>query len=112
MYLQLQNFKPIICTLLQYEDPNYQNYHTSRIEGVYEYAVPHNETVQIEGEQKIYDTSYEDDGDYGPIYTNPPTAVEKIYETFEGKRFCKLFHQNIRYLQQHCYYKQLYKVNH
>lgn len=52
---------------------------------------------QLEDEQKIYETPYEDDGDYGPIYTAPPMAVEKIYETFEGKRFHKLHHQNIKY---------------
>jgi len=76
----------------------------SSIEGVYEYALQCNDAVQMEEEQ-IYDTPCEDDGDYGPIYTEPPMAVEKIYETFEGKRFCKLFHQNIRYLLQHFCYK-------
>ena len=66
------------------------------MEGVYEYATPYSEPVQLEDEQKIYETPCEDDGDYGPIYTEPPKEVEKIYETFEGKRFQKLYHHNIR----------------
>ena len=70
----------------------------SSMEGVYEYAVQCSDAVQIKDEQKIYDTPYEDNGDYGPVYTEPPMTMEKIYETFEGKRFHKLFHQNIRYL--------------
>ena len=65
---------------------------------VYDYAVLGSNSAQTENEQKIYDTPCEDDGDYGPIYTEPPMAVEKIYETFEGKRFRKLHHQNIRYI--------------
>ena len=69
----------------------------SSMEEVYSYAIQYSETVQMEDEQKIYETPCEDDGNYGPIYTDPPTAVEKIYETFDGKRFRKLYHQNIRY---------------
>ena len=65
------------------------------MEEVYTYAVQHhNDGDQME--HKIYETPCEDDGNYGPIYTEPPTEVEKIYETFEGKRFRKLYHQNIR----------------
>ena len=66
------------------------------MEEVYTYAKHHNDGDQMEDEQKIYETPCEDDGDYGPIYIEPPTTVEKIYETFEGKRFRKLYHQNIR----------------
>ena len=68
----------------------------SSIEEVYAYAIPHSDNVQMEDEQKIYETPCENDGHYGPIYTEPPKAVEKIYETFEGKRFRKLHHQSIR----------------
>ena len=68
----------------------------SSMQEVYEYATPYSEPVQMEDEQKIYETPCEDDGNYGPIYTEPPTEVEKIYETFEGKRFQKLHHHNIR----------------
>ena len=42
------------------------------MEDVYGYAVQRNGPVQIEEEQ-IYETPCEDDGDYGPIYTEPPT---------------------------------------
>ena len=51
--------------------------------------------VLLEEEQKIYDTPCEDDN-YGPIYIQPPTKVEKVYEIFEGKRFSKLHRQNIK----------------
>ena len=68
----------------------------SSIEEVYEYATPYSDDVQMEDEQIIYETPCEDDGDYGPIYTEPPKVVEKIYETFEGKRFCKLYHDDVR----------------
>ena len=68
----------------------------SSIEEVYEYATPYSDDVQMEDEQIIYETPCEDDGDYGPIYTEPPKVVEKIYETFEGKRFRKLYHHDVR----------------
>lgn len=68
----------------------------SSIQEVYDYAALRSNTGNMEDEQKIYNTPCKDDGDYGPVYTEPPTAVEKIYETFEGKRFHKLYHQNIR----------------
>ena len=64
------------------------------MEEVYTYAIDDGD--QMEDEKNIYETPCEDDGDYGAIYTEPPTTVEKLYETFEGKRFCKLDHQNIR----------------
>ena len=70
----------------------------SSIEEVYAYAIPYNDDVQMEDEQKIYETPCENDDHYDPIYTKPPKAVEKIYETFEGKRFHKLYHQSIRYI--------------
>ena len=40
----------------------------------------------------------DDDEDYGPvaIYTEPPTKVEKIYETFEEKKLCKLFDRDTK----------------
>ena len=64
------------------------------MEEVYSYAVLQSDTTQVEEEQ-VYETHCEDDGNYGPIYTEPPKAVEEI---FEGKRFHRLYHQNIRYL--------------
>jgi len=48
-------------------------------------------------EEKIYETTCVDASDYGPIYIEPPTEVEKIYATFEGKRFQKLRHKEIKY---------------
>ena len=49
-----------------------------------------------EEEQKIYNMPDEDQ-DYGPIYTNPPTEEEEIYEIFKGNNINKLHHKNIRY---------------
>ncbi|XP_065899814.1 ephrin type-A receptor 4a-like [Dysidea avara] len=66
------------------------------MESVYEYA--EHAVNAMEDEQKIYETPC-DDEDYGPIYSKPPTQVEKIYETFEGKRFCKLFNRDIKTLK-------------
>ena len=70
------------------------------IEGIYECATPsisqyslvdYNNSVE---EEPIYDTPCEDEGDYGPIYTEPPTEIKKIYENFEDKICSK----NIRYI--------------
>jgi len=46
-------------------------------------------------EQEIYETSCEDEGNYGPVYCKPPSDEQKIYEEFEGKRFRKLYHKEI-----------------
>jgi len=64
------------------------------MEGVYENA--EHSVNAMEDEKKIYETPCDDDEDYGPVYTEPPTKVEKIYETFEGKRFYKLFDRDIK----------------
>ena len=50
----------------------------------------------MEAEQQIYETPYEDEGNCGPIYNAPSSDEQKIYEEFEGKRFRKLFHREIK----------------
>ena len=50
----------------------------------------------MEAEQQIYETPYEDEENYGPIYSAPSSDEQKIYEEFEGKRFRKLYHIEIR----------------
>ena len=72
----------------------------SRIEGIYEYDTAldnhvYESAVQLEEEEAIYDTPYEDE-DCGPIYCEPPTEEEELYGTFDGKSFNKLCHQDIR----------------
>lgn len=62
-----------------------------------DYAVQHYDVDQMEDEQNIYEDPCENDGDYGPVYTEPLKAMERIYEMFKDKRICKLYHQNIRY---------------
>ena len=49
----------------------------------------------IEKEEEIYNTPYEDEGNYGPVYCEPPSDEQKIYAEFEGKRFRKLYHKEI-----------------
>ena len=50
----------------------------------------------IEKEEEIYNTPYEDEGNYGPVYCEPPSDEQKIYAEFEGKRFRKLYHREIQ----------------
>ena len=59
---------------------------------------PYELTESVEAEQQIYETPYEDEENYGPIYTAPSSDEQKIYEEFEGKRFRKLYHREIRYV--------------
>jgi len=49
----------------------------------------------MEEEQLIYETPSENKEDYGPVYEKPPSDEHKIYEKFEGKNFCKLFHKEV-----------------
>ena len=39
---------------------------------------------------------YNDKGNYGPLYCEPSSDEQKIYEEFEEKMFCKLHHSEIR----------------
>ena len=56
---------------------------------------PDDVTKYMELEQQIYATPYKQQ-DYGPPYYHPPDNEKKIYEEFEGKRFRKLFHREIK----------------
>jgi len=62
--------------------------------GIYKIA-PYEVTKFIELEQQIYATPCKK-VDYGPVYYQPPDNEKKIYEEFEGKRFRKLFHKEIK----------------
>ena len=57
---------------------------------------PYELAESMKAEQQIYETPYEDEENYGPIYTAPSSDEQKIYEEFEGKRFRKLYHTEIR----------------
>ena len=52
--------------------------------------------VSMEEEQNIYETLSDNEEDYGPIYSEPPTEEEKLYAVFEGKKLQKLCHKDIR----------------
>ena len=59
---------------------------------------PYELAESLETEQQIYETPYEDEESYGPIYSAPSSDEQKIYEEFEGKRFRKLYHREIKYV--------------
>jgi len=84
----------------------------SGMDGIYEMAKPyelplsayevsgpssHTIATSLEVEQQIYETPFEDEESYGPIYYEPPSSLLKIYEEFEGKKFHKLYHHEIRF---------------
>ena len=56
---------------------------------------PQEMAKSVEEEEVIYSTPCEDEGNYGPIYFEPPCDEHKIYAEFEGKRFRKLYHKEI-----------------
>ena len=71
------------------------------MEGIYEYATPsisHDPINTSVEEEQIYDTPCDDEGDYGPIYTELPTEINRIYEKFEDKIICS---KNIRYVRSY-----------
>ena len=59
---------------------------------------PYELAESLETEQQIYETPYEDEENYGPIYSVPSSDEQKIYEEFERKRFRKLYHRELRYV--------------
>jgi len=61
---------------------------------VYKIA-PEEVNLSIKKEQKIYATPCKQK-DYGPVYCRPSANEKKIAEEFEGKRFRKLFHKEIK----------------
>jgi len=71
-----------------------QDYFTLNRRSITAEDVPHFKST--EEERFLYDIPCNDDHDYGPIYTDPPTKVEKIYELFEGKKFHKLYHKDVK----------------
>ena len=71
------------------------------MKGIYEFDTsanisPTELAESFEEEQKIYETPYEDEADYGPIYMEPPNKVEKIYESINGQKIHKLHRENVR----------------
>ncbi|XP_065893685.1 CUB and sushi domain-containing protein 1-like isoform X2 [Dysidea avara] len=56
--------------------------------------------ITLETEKQIYDEPFEINEDYGPIYHEPPSNVNKIYEQFEGKKIHKINHHEVRSLEK------------
>ena len=52
----------------------------------------------MKAEQQIYETPYEDEENYGPVYSVPSSDEQKIYEEFEGKRFRKLYQGELKFV--------------
>ena len=59
---------------------------------------PYEMAESMEAEQQIYETPYEDEENYGPIYSTPSSDEQKIYEEFEGKRFRKLYQRELKFV--------------
>ena len=59
---------------------------------------PYELAESMEAEQQIYETLYEDEGNYGPIYSTPSSDEQKICEEFEGKKFCKLYQKELKFV--------------
>ncbi|XP_065899776.1 uncharacterized protein [Dysidea avara] len=63
-------------------------------------SLPSTMIITLETEKQIYDEPFEVNEDYGPIYHEPPSNVNKIYEQFEGKKIHKINHHEVRSLEQ------------
>ena len=83
-----------------YETPTAAPYEVSASSYEVPYEVPSVSPYELaeseEAEQQIYDTPYEDEENYGPIYSVPPSDIQKIYEEFEGKKLRKLCHTELK----------------
>jgi len=82
------------------KSPKYSYIDLERIKEIYEFDTSTISSAEqaesFKEEQKIYDTPYEDEVDYGPIYTEPPNKVEKIYESIDSQIINELDRGNIR----------------
>ena len=58
-------------------------------------ASPYEMVESIETEQQVYETPCEGEQSIGPVYYAPSSDEKKIYEEFEGKRFRKLFREQL-----------------
>jgi len=65
------------------------------LRGTY-YMSPDDIAKSLEAEKQIYDTPSNNKQDYGPIYAVPSNDETKLYQEFEGKRFLKLGHKELR----------------
>jgi len=59
-------------------------------------VTPYEFAQSMEKEKSIYETVTFDKKDYGPAYQKPPFEERKIYEEFQGKRFRKLLHKEVK----------------
>ena len=50
----------------------------------------------LQTEEQIYDTPCNNKQYYGPIYCSPSDDETKLYQEFEGKKFQKLCHKEIK----------------
>ena len=79
----------------------------SSVNGVYETQLPWSSIydspsstmmTSLETEKQIYDEPFEIERDYGPIYHEPPSNVNKIYEEIEKGNIPKINHDDIRWV--------------
>ena len=58
-------------------------------------AAPYEMVESIETEQQVYETPCEGEQSIGPVYCAPSSDEKKIYEEFEGKKFRKLYRDEL-----------------
>ena len=82
--------KSILNTTLPNTDGKYE-----RLSPIEAYKIaPEELTKSMEMEQQVYATPCKH-VDCGAVYCQPSNNEQKIYEEFEGKRFCQVFHEEI-----------------
>ena len=57
--------------------------------------------ISLETEKQIYDEPFEIQKDCGPIYHEPPSIINKIYEGFKGENFRIINHHEVRCVVPH-----------
>ncbi|XP_065904641.1 uncharacterized protein [Dysidea avara] len=87
--------KSILNTTLPNTDGKYE-----RLSPIEAYKIaPEELTKSMEMEQQVYATPCKH-VDCGAVYCQPSNNEQKIYEEFEGKRFCKVFHEEIEICEE------------
>ncbi|XP_065900392.1 uncharacterized protein [Dysidea avara] len=67
--------------------------------GIY-YMSSQDVAKSLQTEEQIYDTPCNNKQDYGPIYCSPSDDETKLYQDFEGKKFQKLSHKEIKVCEE------------
>ena len=66
--------------------------------------------ISLETEKQIYDEPFEIQKDNGPIYHEPPSNVNKIYEELGGEKFHKIKHHEVRCVVPYVKYAYKFQI--